>query len=82
MTKAKTYWFIWAKDAHTNGVIAMMKDVCLAEYPNCLCSDGKYRNLWEITSAGVDLLVKSKNDQNLSFRVFKRAGRNGKVYPA
>ena len=82
MSNDKTYWFVWAKeDAHTNCVISMMKDVLLAEYPEMLCADGKIRNLWEVSSAGIDGLVKSRRDLGLDFRLFKRRGNNGKIYP-
>lgn len=81
MAKKHHEWFIWAKNSHTNEVVAKMlqeRDSRFEEnfIEDALCEDGKRRNLWRMTEDNAWFLWRSRLD--LKFQIFNRLGA-GKI---
>lgn len=83
MAKKHHEWFIWAKNSHTNEVVAkMLNDIDNRFEENLLsdtlCEDGKTRHLWRVTEQNARILWLSRTDGDLKFEVFNRLG-TGKI---
>ncbi len=70
-------WYIEPQDSHTNEVMASNLDEENA-LRDVLCADDRRHNLWQCPSGILFMLVRSRIDMNIKFKIFGRQG-NGKI---
>ena len=84
-TKASTQWFAFDLDANTNEwlakQLAQTTDVyeAMADIKDHM---GHVRRGYQISFDIVRLLKNSRSQFNFKFRIYKKQGLNGKIYPA
>ena len=68
-------WYVYTDDK-ANQILAnhLAQDVIISTYEGRECSDGKKRNLWEVSSDNLDLISQITKRLKLSILVFRQVG--------
>ncbi len=81
---SRVYWFVEPEDSHTNKVIASQL-LAISQFEESVAmedSEGKEHSVYQIeTHFFATRLYADRINLNLKFKVYYRAGMNGKLYP-
>jgi len=84
--KKNTQWFVEPRDDWSNELISRLIGFSQIEAEstglNVPDNNGQGRNIWQCSWADLEFLHRSKARLQMSFRVYKRNGNTGSIYPA